>query len=1799
MNNKIFNAESIKNNKEFFKQYIESKMNSNSKSKMDSNSEIEHNSDLQVIQRFDKEIVSIDSRFRDTLEYPNSNNFKSYLGKSFKNVIKIKLISTQIPNVEQVIKELPVEIQNNLISWQNKEDYNLGIRINCIFEYIPDDKVINITVPEHGLTIGSNIIVYLSNCSLSVINLVGNREVRVIDSSTIQLDYNTITNYTGTITVDLGPPIYTISITPGSYNSTSLASEIQTKMNEVLRENGDYHYFVVEVNNKTDIFTFSNYSIQKLLPNSISVTLGSNTIVLTHINHGFKDGESIYIEGIPKIGGIPTDLINGIFTVKNATLDTLEYTITTNASITTTGGSNSVIIGKNLPFRFLFDTENTLIQYNIGFPNEDSSEYIGTINPIITNVVSISNIQNNIPANFSTITTTTPHLLKGATFFKINSITTNGNPVYLTTDISHYIESEIQVTLSGFDTIPNINTTYTIKPITENTVQIINDTLNITTDNTNYNNTFMIYYNDSIDLIDLIATPYNSTYNSLKSIQVNSIISPYSFTIQLPFRYIDTNSISNAKVGTSKIKLQHTSHPFNNSIEMYSNEGIPTYSGTSTNYDSINIKSATNISYENTLRTDSILLENNDSTLASSSRNIIGITNPSTGIIEFELNSHYYYTVGETITISGTNALDGTYTIYSVSSLSPPSPAPYNLYEMNYIQIQTSITDTSFIGIPTIAPAFHSTNTVRIIDYHHSLITNNTISLLDISNTSNTPSLQEYLIYKLSNYSYLIKFTHSIAVPLSICTIQHKLDILTVSDTRYISPQLNGEYNFFNKFPLENITGQINLGRNTYISTINMPITGYYNDIVTNSDGSNIATIVNTYPLLKPYYIGINPNEFQVIYSLILYSNNSGNNFIDKTPDSIYSVNNGDTITVISGGNSPLNDNTDYTILNKLSPHSFTLQYNHNSAITSDNITIRNQYSDNIDINSIVIENDPLLTQTEFDILNVLDLSPDYTGGACEITIDGTYPFIDGEQIQIIGGTTFDGTYTVYQFDYQITQDSLMYKNTLVIVGAYDISVFTGGKVKISNTTSNTVKVISSYMTNISRPSKKLRMGTNDTILCYFINKPYSNTYYFTESGGNTWTYYTHPTNYTSILNINSLGDKISLLVQDIPGFNKYIYTKNNDTFYLVKTITTASNTTPQFSISNTGQYQVVVVFNEVYISNDYGISYTTTTIPGVYYDNITEKGIIMSENGKYIYILFSTNPPGNYQLYYSHDYGITFNAGILLTSSYYNITTDSSGRYVIISRYFDDGINPYFIFYSEDYGVNFTYNNINPLVFDNTTSSIIDLSKNGKIFYTITTNTSSNIIYKWDTTSQELTFKTESDLNYFVQNDTITIQNNSDSFINGTYTINEIVSSSEFKITPNVLIVPNTYTNYGTVTNNSRLNVILDSNTFTITGIRTVLIENDSSNTFNISSIAQYSTGIIKITLSSSTYLNIEEEITISGTNSLDDTYTIYNIDYNLIPGYPITSFYLQTNQTDLTYSGTPIVTPNFYNSNTMRLVIPNHNLTDDTILIYISNNNGSVIPIGYYTINSILSSNSVLIDYTHSPTITTNTIYTQINENLGNLQKNNKFILYRVESTTITGKKSSSIGGLSVNLFNNQEYSIEKIIDSNNYIFDCQGISTIQETTGGNNVYITSLLNGIRNQQLNTYDGISNTKLYRSISLEGYNYLYLCTNGNETKLDTLHTNSNTKNIFAKILLDQPTGHMCFNSYISAEKIFYTPIPELSELTFSMITPDGYLFNFNDTDYSFDLEVTTVYEELENNDTITTKKRIDFNNLK
>ena len=54
--------------------------------------------------------------------YPNSNNYKVNLGYNINNISYIKLLHTQIPNSERLIKDFPPGKQNNKLYWQMAED---------------------------------------------------------------------------------------------------------------------------------------------------------------------------------------------------------------------------------------------------------------------------------------------------------------------------------------------------------------------------------------------------------------------------------------------------------------------------------------------------------------------------------------------------------------------------------------------------------------------------------------------------------------------------------------------------------------------------------------------------------------------------------------------------------------------------------------------------------------------------------------------------------------------------------------------------------------------------------------------------------------------------------------------------------------------------------------------------------------------------------------------------------------------------------------------------------------------------------------------------------------------------------------------------------------------------------------------------------------------------------------------------------------------------------------------------------------------------------------------------------------------------------------------------------------------------------------------------------------------------------------------------------------------------------------------------------------------------------------------
>jgi len=63
--------------------------------------------------------------------YPDNNNYKISLNKTFYNVSKIKLISSEFPNTEKTIKDYPLSRQNNLFYWEilGNADYTYKVSI--------------------------------------------------------------------------------------------------------------------------------------------------------------------------------------------------------------------------------------------------------------------------------------------------------------------------------------------------------------------------------------------------------------------------------------------------------------------------------------------------------------------------------------------------------------------------------------------------------------------------------------------------------------------------------------------------------------------------------------------------------------------------------------------------------------------------------------------------------------------------------------------------------------------------------------------------------------------------------------------------------------------------------------------------------------------------------------------------------------------------------------------------------------------------------------------------------------------------------------------------------------------------------------------------------------------------------------------------------------------------------------------------------------------------------------------------------------------------------------------------------------------------------------------------------------------------------------------------------------------------------------------------------------------------------------------------------------------------------------
>jgi hypothetical protein len=230
-------------------------------------------------------------------------------------------------------------------------------------------------------------------------------------------------------------------------------------------------------------------------------------------------------------------------------------------------------------------------------------------------------------------------------------------------------------------------------------------------------------------------------------------------------------------------------------------------------------------------------------------------------------------------------------------------------------------------------------------------------------------------------------------------------------------------------------------------------------------------------------------------------------------------------------------------------------------------------------------------------------------------------------------------------------------------------------------------------------------------------------------------------------------------------------------------------------------------------------------------------------------------------------------------------------------------------------------------------------------------------------------------------------------------------------------------------------------------------------------------------------------------------------------------------------------------------------HNLLDgDTIRISQTNTTPSIDG-GNYAIK-LIDSDTFRIIFSGGIGVSTGTS--------GILGMSNSFHLYG----------ATSVGGINDTAINIVSYTIKDIIDEHSFTFDCSSYASSSEKGGGMNVFISSLKHGFNGVQTNT----KNSLLNRSINLEGENYAFLCC----PQLATMMNTGNVENAFARITLDQSPGSMVFN-YLSSPKTFDTaPLNTLDTLEFSIVNYDNTLYEFNDLDFSFTLEITELIDTTE-----------------
>jgi hypothetical protein len=290
----------------------------------------------------------IDSSNRDLSLYPAANDFIIALSRKFINVKRVKLISTEIPNTDVIVRG----------------------------------------DPSAALLVAGGI---LTQCN-EILNDANNNFYWIDEADgTEPGNYNCI--------------VYDVQITPGNYvsvmcscNEITLAAQIELQVSMINRyTDGTAHEFQVTVNPQTNVTTVHSVKSITLEVNPIRTTGGTNLVTVAQLNQPFAINDVITISGSSGVGGLSASTINGVHQISAVTTNTFSFRVNANATQSASGGGANVLSGQERPIMLLASNLDTPFSSILGFPQQDSAQQIAT---------AITYIERNPrnPANPSAVT---------------------------------------------------------------------------------------------------------------------------------------------------------------------------------------------------------------------------------------------------------------------------------------------------------------------------------------------------------------------------------------------------------------------------------------------------------------------------------------------------------------------------------------------------------------------------------------------------------------------------------------------------------------------------------------------------------------------------------------------------------------------------------------------------------------------------------------------------------------------------------------------------------------------------------------------------------------------------------------------------------------------------------------------------------------------------------------------------------------------------------------------------------------------------------------------------------------------------------------------------------------------------------------------------------------------------------------------------------------------------------------------------------------------------------------------------